>query len=105
MREEVNYLEVLREMTKFTIYSSGHYLLSNFELNNSDDLLHIEMASKKTSSLCLLECLKRIVFVKRFLIETLTKYLYSREWFSCSIYRLQAKVNVSFNKRLKETKI
>ena len=59
-----------------TIYSSGHYLLSNFELSNkfSDDLIHIEKWYSDRPLACVYwNAARELFFVKRFKVETLTK--------------------------------
>lgn len=93
-----------------TIYSSGHYLLSNFELSNkfSDDLLHIEKWHPKRPLACVYwNASRELFFVKRFLIETLTKkypFIAENDGLAVVSTDYKPKVNVSFNKRLKETK-
>ncbi len=93
-----------------TIYKSGHYLISGFELSNKfdDDLIHIEKwhPSRPVASVYWNPS-KELYFVKRFLIEVTTKkYLFIDE--SCELIiatvDYQPKVKISFNKRLKETK-
>ena len=93
-----------------TIYKSGHYLISGFELSNKfdDDLIHIEKwhPSRPVASVYWNPS-KELYFVKRFLIEVTTKkYLFIDE--SCELViatvDYQPKVKISFNKRLKETK-
>tara|TARA_B100000524_G_scaffold83179_2_gene38375 strand:- start:349 stop:3090 length:2742 start_codon:yes stop_codon:yes gene_type:complete len=93
-----------------TIYKSGHYLISGFELSNKfdDDLIHIEKwhPSRPVASVYWNPS-KELYFVKRFLIEVTTKkYLFIDE--SCELViatvGYQPKVKISFNKRLKETK-
>ena len=93
-----------------TIYKSGHYLISGFELSNKfdDDLIHIEKwhPSRPVASVYWNPS-KELYFVKRFLIEVTTKkYLFIDE--SCDLIiatvGYQPKVKISFNKRLKETK-
>tara|TARA_Y100000813_G_scaffold46312_1_gene31920 strand:+ start:1296 stop:4016 length:2721 start_codon:yes stop_codon:yes gene_type:complete len=93
-----------------TIYSSGHYLLSNFELSNkfSDDLVHIEKWHPKRPLACVYwNASRELFFVKRFLIETLTKkypFIAENDGLAVVSTDYKPKVNVSFNKRLKETK-
>jgi topoisomerase IV subunit A len=93
-----------------TIYKSGNYLISGFELSNKfdDDLIHIEKwhPSRPVSSVYWNPS-KELYFVKRFLIEVTTKkYMFIDE--SCELILAcvdyQPKVKISFNKRLKETK-
>ena len=93
-----------------TIYLSGHYLLSNFELSNkfSDDLVHIEKWHPKRPLACVYwNASRELFFVKRFLIETLTKkypFIAENDGLAVVSTDYKPKVNVSFNKRLKETK-
>ena len=93
-----------------TIYSSGHYLLSNFELSNkfSDDLVHIEKWHPNRPLACVYwNASRELFFVKRFLIETLTKkypFIAENDGLAVVSTDYKPKVNVSFNKRLKETK-
>ena len=93
-----------------TIYKSGHYLISGFELSNKfdDDLIHIEKwhPSRPVASVYWNPS-KELYFVKRFLIEVTTKkYKFIDE--SCELTLVSVdyrpKVIISFNKRLKETK-
>ena len=93
-----------------TIYKSGHYLISGFELSSKfdDDLIHIEKwhPSRPVASVYWNPS-KELYFVKRFLIEVTTKkYMFIDE--SCELtlatVNYQPKVKISFNKRLKETK-
>ena len=93
-----------------TIYKSGHYLISGFELSNKfdDDLIHIEKWHPlRPVASVYWNPSKELYFVKRFLIEVTTKkYLFIDE--SCELViatvDYQPKVKISFNKRLKETK-
>ena len=93
-----------------TIYKSGHYLISGFELSNKfdDDLIHIEKwHPSRPVAAVYWNPSKELYFVKRFLIEVTTKkYLFIDE--SCELViatvDYQPKVKISFNKRLKETK-
>ena len=59
-----------------TIYKSGNYLISGFELSNKfdDDLIHIEKWHPKRPVSCIYwNPKKELYFVKRFLIEVTTK--------------------------------
>lgn len=93
-----------------TIYKSGHYLISGFELSNKfdDDLIHIEKwhPSRPIASVYWNPS-KELYFVKRFLVEVTTKkYMFIDD--SCELILVSVdykpKVKISFNKRLKETK-
>ncbi len=93
-----------------TIYKSGHYLISGFELSNKfdDDLIHIEKwhPSRPIASVYWNPS-KELYFVKRFLVEVTTKkYKFIDD--TCELILVsvdyQPKVKISFNKRLKETK-
>ena len=93
-----------------TIYKSGHYLISGFELSNKfdDDLIHIEKwhPSRPIASVYWNPS-KELYFVKRFLVEVTTKkYMFIDD--TCELILVsvdyQPKVKISFNKRLKETK-
>ena len=93
-----------------TIYSSGKYLLSGFELTSKfdDDLIHIEKWHPKRPIACVYwNPSKELFFVKRFLVEILTKkHQFIDEGCELKVVSVayNPKVNVSFNKRLKETK-
>ena len=93
-----------------TIYKSGEYLLSGFELSNkfNDDLVHIEKWYPNRPIACIYWNSKReLYFVKRFLVEKLTKkhsFIDSKDELVVVSTAYKPKVNVSFNKRLKETK-
>ena len=93
-----------------TVYKSGKYLISGFELSNKfdDDLVLIEKwhPSRAISSIYW-NPKKELYFVKRFLVEVTTK-MYSfidddSEFYLVAIDYMP-KVKISFNKRLKETK-
>ena len=93
-----------------TIYKSGHYLISGFELSNKfdDDLIHIEKwhPSRPIASVYWNPS-KELYFVKRFLVEIKKKkYMFIDN--TCELILVsvdyQPKVKISFNKRLKETK-
>ena len=93
-----------------TIYKSGYYLISGFELSNKfdDDLIHIEKwhPSRPIASVYWNPS-KELYFVKRFLVEVTTKkYMFIDD--SCELILVSVdykpKVKISFNKRLKETK-
>ena len=93
-----------------TVYSSGHYLLSNFELSNkfSDDLIHIEKWYPERPVACVYwNAARELFFVKRFKVETLTKkyqFIGENDELTVVSTHFKPKVNISFNKRLKETK-
>ncbi|MBM77322.1 MAG: DNA topoisomerase IV [Crocinitomicaceae bacterium] len=95
-----------------TIYKSGHYLISGFELSNrfSDDLIHIEkFHSDRPISCVYWNSDKELFYVKRFNIENLTKkHLFIPEENGTELVvastQYLPKVCVTFNKRLKETK-
>ena len=93
-----------------TIYKSGHYLISGFELSNKfdDDLIHIEKwhPSRPIASVYWTPS-QQLSFVNRFLVEVTTKkYKFIDD--TCELILVsvdyQPKVKISFNKRLKETK-
>ena len=59
-----------------SIYKSGHYLISGFELSNrfSDDLIHIEKYHPNRPISCVYwNAEKELFYVKRFNIENQTK--------------------------------
>ena len=93
-----------------TIYKSGNYLISGFELSNKfdDDLIHIEKWYPERPLSCIYwNPIKELYFVKRFLIDITTKkYKFIDQ--NCELTLIsvdyQPKVKISFNKRLKETK-
>ncbi len=95
-----------------TIYKSGHYLISGFELSNrfSDDLIHIEKYHPNRPIACVYwNSDKELFYVKRFNIENLTKkHLFIPEESGTELIVASTdylpKISVSFNKRLKETK-
>ena len=95
-----------------TIYSTGHFKLSGFELSNKfdDDLIHIEKWHPSRPLACVYYNGKKdIYYVKRFLIESTTKKVLfipdddKNELIVASTQYLP-KVKIEFNKRLKETK-
>ena len=93
-----------------TIYKSGKYLISGFELSNkfNDDLILIEKWHPSRALACIYwNPSKELYFVKRFLVEVTTKsYSFIDE--NCELVLISVdympKVKISFNKRLKETK-
>jgi topoisomerase IV subunit A len=95
-----------------SIYKSGHYLISGFELSNrfSDDLIHIEKYHPNRPIACVYwNSEKELFYVKRFNIENLTKkHLFIPEESGTELVVASTqhlpKVSVTFNKRLKETK-
>ena len=93
-----------------TIYKSGKYLLSGFELSNkfNDDLIYIEKWFPNRPIACVYwNSQKELFYVKRFLVEKLTKkHSFIDDGCELSVVTTayQPKLNVSFNKRLKETK-
>tara|TARA_B100000768_G_scaffold104596_1_gene97167 strand:+ start:3573 stop:6350 length:2778 start_codon:yes stop_codon:yes gene_type:complete len=93
-----------------TVYKSGKYLISGFELSNKfdDDLILIEKwhPSRAISSIYW-NTKKELYFVKRFLVEVTTKmysFIDDDSEFSLVAIDYKPKVKISFNKRLKETK-
>ena len=93
-----------------TIYKSGKYLISGFELSNkfNDDLILIEKWYPSRALACVYwNPSKELYFVKRFLVEV-TKKSYSFIDENCELVLISVdympKVKISFNKRLKETK-
>ena len=93
-----------------TVYKSGKYLISGFELSNKfdDDLILIEKwhPSRAISSIYW-NTKKELYFVKRFLVEVTTKmysFIDEDSEFSLVAIDYKPKVKISFNKRLKETK-
>ncbi|MFL2570477.1 MAG: DNA gyrase/topoisomerase IV subunit A [Parvicellaceae bacterium] len=95
-----------------TIYQSGHFKLSGFELTNKfdDDLIHIEKWHSNRPLACVYyNGDKEIYYVKRFLIEaTSKKTLFIPDNSNCQLTvastQYLPKVKIEFNKRLKETK-
>mgnify|MGYP001209551831 CR=1 FL=1 len=93
-----------------TIYKSGSYLISGFELSIkfNDDLIHIEKWHSNRPIACVYwNPKKELYFVKRFLVEKLTKkHYFIDEYCELSVVSTdyKPKLNVSFNKRLKQTK-
>ena len=93
-----------------TVYKSGKYLISGFELSNKfdDDLILIEKWHPNRALSCIYwNPKKELYFVKRFLVEVTTK-MYSFIDQDCELslvaINYKPKVKISFNKRLKETK-
>jgi topoisomerase-4 subunit A len=93
-----------------TVYKSGKYLISGFELSNKfdDDLIYIGKWYPSRALSCIYwNPKKELYFVKRFLIEVTTK-MYSFIDQDCELSLVaidyKPKVKISFNKRLKETK-
>ncbi|MEO9533189.1 MAG: DNA gyrase/topoisomerase IV subunit A [Crocinitomicaceae bacterium] len=96
-----------------TLYDTGEYKLSNFDVANryADNLIHIEKwHPERPISAVYYDAEKDMYYVKRFLIETKSE---KRTLFISDSEgsRLEAvstayepKVNIEFNKRLKETK-
>lgn len=95
-----------------SIYKSGHYLISGFELSNrfSDDLIHIEKYHPNRPISCVYwNAEKELFYVKRFNIENQTKkHLFIPDENGTDLIvvstQFNPKVSVTFNKRLKETK-
>ena len=93
-----------------TVYKSGKYLISGFELSNKfdDDLVLIEKWHPSRALSCIYWNPKKdLYFVKRFLVEVTTKiYSFIDEGCELSLVAIDynPKVKISFNKRLKETK-
>jgi topoisomerase-4 subunit A len=93
-----------------TIYKSGTYQLSGFELSNkfNDDLVYIEKWYPNRPIACVYwNSQKELYFVKRFLVEKLTKkhaFIENDCELAVVSTAYKPKLNVSFNKRLKETK-
>lgn len=95
-----------------TIYESGHFKLSGFELTNKfdDDLLQIEKWHPNRPLACVyFNGDKDIHFVKRFLIESTTKKMLfipenSKSQLTIASTQFLPKIKIEFNKRLKETK-
>jgi topoisomerase IV subunit A len=95
-----------------SIYKSGYYLISGFELSNrfSDDLIHIEKYHPNRPISCVYwNSEKELFYVKRFNIENLTKkHLFIPDEKGTELViastQFNPKVSVTFNKRLKETK-
>ena len=93
-----------------TVYKSGKYLISGFELSNKfdDDLIYIGKWHPSRALSCIYwNPKKELYFVKRFLIEVTTKvYSFIDQDCELSLVAIdyKPKVKISFNKRLKETK-
>ena len=95
-----------------TIYESGHFKLSGFELTNKfdDDLLQIEKWHPNRPLACVyFNGDKEVYYVKRFLIESTTKKTLfvpesSKAQLTVASTQFLPKVKIEFNKRLKETK-
>jgi len=95
-----------------TLYKSGHYKLTGFELSNKfdDDLIHIEKWHPNRPVACVyFNGSKDVYYVKRFMIEeTSKKTLFIPEdknsELSVASTQYLPKIKVEYNKRLKETK-
>ena len=95
-----------------TLYKSGHYKLTGFELSNKfdDDLIHIEKWYPNRPLACVYFYGKKdLYYVKRFLVEeTAKKTLFIPDDESCELTvastQFIPRVKIEFNKRLKETK-
>ncbi|MCB9224128.1 MAG: DNA gyrase/topoisomerase IV subunit A [Crocinitomicaceae bacterium] len=96
-----------------TIYDNGELLISNFDLSNkfSDNLIHIEKwHPERPLSVVYYDAEKDLHFVKRFLIEARpgkkTVFISESEGSTLDVVStaFKPKVNIIFNKRLKETK-
>ena len=95
-----------------TLYKSGHYKLTGFELSNKfdDDLIHIEKWHPERPVACVYFYGKKdLYYVKRFLIEeTAKKTLFIPDDNTCELSvastQFLPKVIIEYNKRLKETK-
>ena len=95
-----------------TLYKSGHYKLTGFELSNKfdDDLIHIEKWYPNRPLACVYFYGKKdLYYVKRFLVEeTAKKTLFIPDDESCDLTvastQFIPRVKIEFNKRLKETK-
>ena len=93
-----------------TIYKSGQYLISGFELSSrfNDDLIHIEKWHSERPIACVYwNPKKNLYFVKRFLVDKLTKkHAFIEDYCELDVVSTayNPKINVTFNKRLKETK-
>ena len=95
-----------------TLYKSGHFKLTGFELSNKfdDDLIHIEKWYPNRPLACVYFYGKKdLYYVKRFLVEeTAKKTLFIPDDESCELTvastQFIPRVKIEFNKRLKETK-
>ncbi len=95
-----------------TVYRSGHYRLSGFELSNKfdEDLLFIEKWHSERPIACVYyHGGKGIYYVKRFMVEeTSKKNLFIPDSNGCELTiastQYLPKIKIEFNKRLKETK-
>ena len=95
-----------------TVYESGHFKLSGFELTNKfdDDLMQIEKWYPNRPLSCIyFNGDKEIFYVKRFLIETTSKKTLfipesAKSELTIASTQYLPKVKIEFNKRLKETK-
>ena len=95
-----------------TVYESGHFKLSGFELTNKfdDDLMQIEKWYPNRPLSCVyFNGDKEIFYVKRFLIETTSKKTLfipesAKSELTIASTQYLPKVKIEFNKRLKETK-
>jgi topoisomerase-4 subunit A len=95
-----------------TVYKSGHYRLTGFELSNKydEDLLFIEKWHPERPIACVYyHGDKGIYYVKRFMVEeTAKKNLFIPDNSGCELTvastQYLPKIKIEFNKRLKETK-
>lgn len=96
-----------------TIYDSGEYKLSNFDVANryADNLIHIEKwHPERPLSTVYYDAEKDLYYVKRFVIETKSnkRTLFIGETEGSRLEAVstayQPKIKIIFNKRLKETK-
>ena len=95
-----------------TVYKSGHYRLTGFELSNKydEDLLFIEKWHPERPIACVYyHGDKGIYYVKRFIVEeTAKKNLFIPDNSGCELTvastQYLPKIKIEFNKRLKETK-
>ncbi|MCG8576179.1 MAG: DNA gyrase/topoisomerase IV subunit A [Flavobacteriales bacterium] len=95
------------------IYSSGELRLSNFDISNrfSDDMIHIEKWHPDRPIACVYyDAEKELHFVKRFLVEVKSDkkafFITESEGSHLDVVSTayEPKINISYNKRLKETK-
>ncbi len=95
-----------------SLHQSGVYKLSGFELSTKfdDDMIHIEKWEENRPVACVyFHPEKDIYFVKRFLVEPSSKKVsFIPDEDGCQLIVASAqympKINIEFNKRLKETK-
>ena len=96
-----------------TLYNSGAYRLTNFDISNhfDSDLIHVEKwHSDRPISAVYFDGEKQLYFVKRFLIETKSdkkiSFISESEQSTLSVVSTSYKpeVKIIFNKRLRETK-